>query len=195
MADVRIAQVESRSQQIVGTQFPVTVYLNNNELVAPAWNPKTCNGNGGAGHKTDVTVRLIDSAGNTIASKTKEEFCVPRNRAATFIDSNANANFTFTVKQPGQYTIEAEASVIREERTFTANPVTIQITQDASVARTQDTTNTRDTNIGDVAGSRAGSALATFGQEAQAASFIRNNPAVAAGLGIGGIVALRFLLP
>lgn len=195
MADVRIAQVESRSQQIAGSEFPVTVYLNNNELVAPAWNPKTCNGNGGAGHKTDVTVRLKDANGNTVASKTEEEFCVPRNRAATFVDSNANVTFTFTVNQPGEYIIGAEASVIREDRTFTANPVTIQVTSNTSTARTQDTTNTRETNVGDVAGSRAGSALATFGQEAQAASFIKNNPAVAAGLGIGGVVALRFLLP
>jgi len=156
MADVRIAKVESRGQQIAGSQFPVTVFINNNELVAPAWNPKTCNGSGGAGHKTDVTVRLIDSSGTTVASETKEKVCVPRNRASTLIDSNKNVTFTFTVNQPGEYIIEAEASVVREDRTFTANPVTIQITRDPTAARAKDTTNTRETNVGDVAGSRAG---------------------------------------
>ena len=107
--DIRIKTLDVDGPTTPGTPVPVSVKVNNAELLPPYGGDAACStdGNGTAnGHRTEVSIEVRSALGSVVTSETKT-ICAPND-----VGSNEPVvEFSPTVDSAGSYTVRAEVQV------------------------------------------------------------------------------------
>jgi len=215
MADIRVAEVRIATEQPSGGVVPVRLFLNNLETVAPFWwKDGACKTDGSGGHKADVRLRVRGPDGSTIFDEEKT-VCVPINRLFETLGANQIVTFEPEMEREGVYTLTGSAVDKPTNGTHTGDPVTVEVVPPEDAPRATDDESSPESSVGEEVGEELGDLVGSTAQETKResteqntggtrneeevnvgagfADFVRNNPAVAAGVGAGGLVAIKVL--
>lgn len=129
MADIELTDLKADSEQSPGTPFPVSVSVENNETVAPAWGAEALCSDGVLapdGHKVDVTFTVRGANSGDVIKEESTQVCATVEQPSNVLgDTRAEVRLSLP---EGRYTVEAYGEVPGAGGSSSAQPKSVTVT-------------------------------------------------------------------